>query len=131
MFGYLCLVDSCWVDNDVYGYINNVMYYSYFDFIINCYLIDKGGLDIYNGDVIVYVVSFGCDYFEVVVYLDVFIIGMCVDKLGNSLVCYGLVLFGEIGVVKVLGFVVYVFVDWESGCLVLILVLLCEVLVMI
>ncbi|MGB1221748.1 MAG: acyl-CoA thioesterase, partial [Alcanivoracaceae bacterium] len=60
-FGYLCPVDSRWADNDVYGHINNVMYYSYFDSTINRYLIDKGGLDIHNGDVIAYVVSSGCD----------------------------------------------------------------------
>ena len=63
-FGYLCPVDSRWADNDVYGHINNVMYYSYFDSTINRYLIDKGGLDIHNGDVIAYVVSSGCDYFR-------------------------------------------------------------------
>lgn len=114
-FGYLCPVDSRWADNDVYGHINNVMYYSYFDSTINRYLIDKGGLDIHNGDVIAYVVSSGCDYFEAAAYPDALTIGMRVDKLGNSSVRYGLSLFGETGDAKALGFVVHVFVDRESG----------------
>ena len=119
-FGYLCPVDSRWADNDVYGHINNVMYYSYFDSTINRYLIDEGGLDIHNGEVIAYVVSSGCDYFEAAAYPDALTIGMRVDKLGNSSVRYGLALFGEdkvgeAGGAKALGFVVHVFVDRESG----------------
>tara|TARA_R100001039_G_scaffold38077_2_gene38383 strand:- start:211 stop:684 length:474 start_codon:yes stop_codon:yes gene_type:complete len=119
-FGYLCPVDSRWADNDVYGHINNVMYYSYFDSTINRYLIDQGGLDIHNGSVIAYVVSSGCDYFEAAAYPDALTIGMRVDKLGNSSVRYGLALFsenesGESGTAKALGFVVHVFVDRDSG----------------
>ena len=48
-YGYLCPVDSRWSDNDIYGHINNVVYYSYFDSTINRYLIDEGGLDIHQG----------------------------------------------------------------------------------
>ncbi len=119
-FGDLCPVDSRWADNDVYGHINNVMYYSYFDSTINRYLIDEGGLDIHNGEVIAYVVSSGCDYFEAAAYPDALTIGLRVDKLGHSSVRYGLAWFGEetaggTGTAKALGFVVHVCVDRDSG----------------
>ena len=114
-FGYLCPVDSRWADNDVYGHINNVVYYSYFDSTINRYLIERGGLDIHDGEVIAYVVSSGCDYFEAAAYPEALTVGMRVDKMGNSSVRYGLALFGEQGDAKALGFVVHVFVDRVSG----------------
>ena len=51
-----------WADNDIYGHVNNVAYYSYFDTIVNNYLIDVGALDIHNGQVIGLVVETGCRY---------------------------------------------------------------------
>lgn len=114
-FGYLCPVDSRWADNDIYGHINNVAYYSYFDSTINRYLIEQGGLNIHDGEVVGYVVSSGCDYFEAAAYPEPLTVGMRVDKLGNSSVRYGLALFGAAGDAKALGFVVHVFVHQESG----------------
>ena len=114
-YGYLCPVDSRWSDNDIYGHINNVVYYSYFDSTINRYLIDEGGLDIHQGEHIAYVVSSGCDYLEAAAYPEPLVVGMKVDKLGNSSVRYGLALFGSEGVAKATGFVVHVFVNRESG----------------
>lgn len=114
-FGYLCPVDSRWADNDIYGHINNVVYYSYFDSTINRYLIEQGGLNIHDGEVVGYVVSSGCDYFEAVAYPESLTVGMRVEKLGNSSVRYGLALFGAEGEAKALGFVVHVFVNQDSG----------------
>ncbi len=114
-YGYLCPVDSRWSDNDIYGHINNVVYYSYFDSTINRYLIEQGGLDIHDGEHIGYVVSSGCDYLEAAAYPDSLSVGMKVDKLGNSSVRYGLALFGAEGRAKATGFVVHVFVNRESG----------------
>lgn len=114
-YGYLCPVDTRWRDNDIYGHINNVVYYSYFDSTINRYLIDEGGLDIHEGEHIAYVVSSGCDYLEAAAYPDKLVIGMKVDKLGSSSVRYGLALFGESGLAKATGFVVHVFVNRETG----------------
>ena len=54
---YLQPVTTRWHDNDVYGHVNNVVYYSYFDSAVNTYLIEQGGLDIHNGEVIGFVVS--------------------------------------------------------------------------
>ncbi|WP_421706028.1 acyl-CoA thioesterase [Alloalcanivorax xenomutans] len=114
-FGYLCPLDTRWSDNDLYGHVNNVTYYSYFDSTINRYLIEQGGLDIHQGDVIAYVVSSGCEYFEAAAYPDSLAVGMRVDKLGNSSVRYGLAVFGAEGAAKALGHVVHVFVNRESG----------------
>lgn len=114
-YGYLCPVDSRWGDNDIYGHINNVVYYSYFDSTINRYLIEQGGLDIHGGEQIAYVVSSGCDYLEALAYPQKLTVGMKVDKLGNSSVRYGLALFGEEGPASALGFVVHVFVDRATG----------------
>ncbi|MDX1802709.1 MAG: thioesterase family protein [Alcanivorax sp.] len=114
-YGYLCPVDSRWRDNDIYGHINNVVYYSYFDSTINRYLIEQGGLDIHQGETIAYVVSSGCDYLEAAAYPEPLQVGMKVEKLGNSSVRYGLALFGEHGPARAVGFVVHVFVDRESG----------------
>ena len=114
-YGYLCPVDSRWSDNDIYGHINNVVYYSYFDSTINRYLVDEGGLDIHEGEHIAYVVSSGCDYLEAAAYPDSLVVGMKVDKLGNSSVRYGLALFGSEGPAKATGFVVHVFVNRATG----------------
>ncbi|MCU5783012.1 hypothetical protein MA04_02312 [Alcanivorax balearicus MACL04] len=114
-FGYLCPLDTRWSDNDLYGHVNNVTYYSYFDSTINRYLIEQGGLDIHQGDVIAYVVSSGCEYFEAAAYPESLAVGMRVDKLGNSSVRYGLAVFGAEGSAKALGHVVHVFVNRESG----------------
>ena len=114
-YGYLYPVDSRWSDNDIYGHINNVVYYSYFDSTINRYLIEQGGLDIHDGEHIAYVVSSGCDYLEAAAYPESLAVGMKVDKLGNSSVRYGLALFGDEGAAKATGFVVHVFVNRKSG----------------
>lgn len=114
-YGYLCPVDSRWRDNDIYGHINNVVYYSYFDSTINRFLIEHGGLDIHAGEQIAYVVSSGCDYREAAAYPEPLTVGMKVEKLGNSSVRYALALFGAHGPAKATGFVVHVFVDRQTG----------------
>ena len=55
-------ISTRWEDNDIYGHINNVVYYSYFDTAANRYLIEQGGLDINDGSVVGYVVNSGCAY---------------------------------------------------------------------
>jgi acyl-CoA thioester hydrolase len=82
-----------WADNDVYGHINNVTYYAFFDTIANLYLIQHGGLDI-HGPVIGLVVESRCQFHAPLEYPDELIGGMRVAKLGNSSVTY------ELGVAK-------------------------------
>ncbi|WLH41222.1 thioesterase family protein [Pseudomonas sp. FP2254] len=82
-----------WHDNDVYGHVNNVTYYSFFDTAVNTYLIEQGGLNIHDGEVVGFVVSSACDYFASIAFPERIDIGLRVGKLGNSSVQYELAVF--------------------------------------
>ncbi|NBA94320.1 thioesterase family protein [Pseudomonas sp. R5(2019)] len=82
-----------WHDNDVYGHVNNVTYYSFFDTAVNTYLIEEGGLDIHSGEVVGFVVSSACDYFASIAFPERIEVGLRVGKLGNSSVQYELAVF--------------------------------------
>lgn len=82
-----------WMDNDVYGHVNNVVYYSYFDTVVNTFLIQRGVLDIHSGAVIGLVVETGCKYFSPIAFPDVVVAGLGVTRLGTSSVRYEVGLF--------------------------------------
>ncbi|MCO7610412.1 acyl-CoA thioesterase [Pseudomonas chlororaphis] len=105
-----------WHDNDVYGHVNNVTYYSFFDTAVNTYLIEQGGLDIHDGEVVGFVVSSACDYFASIAFPERIEIGLRVGKLGNSSVQYELAVFkaGEADACAA-GRFVHVFVDRRSN----------------
>ncbi len=109
-------ITTRWMDNDAYGHVNNVTYYSYFDTAANCYLIEEGGLDIENGSVIGFVVNSGCNYNSPIAYPEKIEAGLRVDRLGNSSVTYGLAIFKE-GETQAAaqGHFVHVFVDRETN----------------
>lgn len=86
-------ITTRWSDNDIYGHINNVVYYAYFDSAANRYLIEQGGLDIQGGDIVGYVVSSGCEYHAPIAYPDALEAGLRVDRLGTSSVQYGIAIF--------------------------------------
>lgn len=86
-------ITTRWHDNDLYGHVNNVVYYSYFDSAVNAYLIGRGGLDIHNGAVVGFVVSSACDYFASIAFPESIEVGLRVAKLGNSSVQYELAIF--------------------------------------
>ncbi len=88
-------ITARWNDNDVYGHINNVAYYSYFDSAANLFLIREGGLDIARSDVIGLVVESHCEYHAPLSYPATLLAGVRVDKLGNRAVTYGIAIFGE------------------------------------
>ncbi|WP_171806764.1 acyl-CoA thioesterase [Corallococcus exiguus] len=88
-------ITTRWMDNDVYGHINNVTYYSYFDTVANHYLIHEGGLDIHTGEVIGLVVESKCAYRAPLAYPDRLRAGLRVDRLGNRSVTYGIAIFKE------------------------------------
>jgi len=88
-------ISTRWHDNDIYGHVNNVTYYSYFDSAVNAYLIEVGGLDIHNGEVVGFVVSSSCDYFASIAFPERIEIGLRVAKLGNSSVQYELAVFKQ------------------------------------
>lgn len=111
-FYYFIDLGTRWSDNDIYGHVNNVMYYSYFDTTANRYLIDEGGLNIHDGDIIGLVVDSGCSYFAPVAFPDQLEGGLAISKLGNSSVRYEIGIFkkGEQTAVAQ-GHFVHVFVD--------------------
>ena len=101
-----------WMDNDVYGHVNNVVYYSYFDTVVNEYLISKGVLDIVNSPVIGLVVETGCSFFVSIAFPEKIDAGLRVTKLGNSSVRYEVALFrdgSELAAAQ--GHFVHVYVD--------------------
>ncbi|WP_290648004.1 thioesterase family protein [Aquisalimonas sp.] len=105
-------ITTRWTDNDIYGHVNNVTYYSYFDTAVNHYLIERGGLDIHNGQIVGLVVSSGCTYLRPLAFPERIEAGLRVDRLGNSSVRYGVGIFheGEADVCA-FGHFVHVFVD--------------------
>jgi acyl-CoA thioester hydrolase len=104
------------MDNDVYGHVNNAHYYSYFDTVINQYLIEHGGLDLHRGPVVGFVVSSSCDFFRPVAYPVALEVGLRLDGAGTSSVRYGVALFaaGD-AAARAAGTVVHVFVDRGSS----------------
>jgi acyl-CoA thioester hydrolase len=82
-----------WSDNDAYGHVNNVVYYSYFDSAVNGWLIDEDLLDIASSPVIGYVVSTSCSYFESISFPDPLEAGIAVTRLGRSSVEYAIGIF--------------------------------------
>jgi acyl-CoA thioester hydrolase len=84
-----------WMDNDVYGHINNVVYYSLFDTAVNGYLIEAGALDIHRGDVIGLVVETHCNYFAPLEFPTAIDAGLRVARIGGSSVRYEIGLFAE------------------------------------
>ena len=88
-------IPTRWHDNDVYGHVNNVEYYAYFDTVINAYLITEGGLDIHAGDVIGLCVESHCAYHAPLAFPETVEACLRVGKLGRSSVRYELALFGE------------------------------------
>ena len=109
-------ITTRWHDNDIYGHVNNVTYYSFFDSAVNSYLIERGGLDIHDGEVVGFAVSSSCDYFASIAYPDLIEVGVRVGKLGNSSVQYELAVFkaGEVEACAA-GRFVHVFVDRASN----------------
>jgi acyl-CoA thioester hydrolase len=92
-FPHFLPIPTRWMDNDVYGHVNNVVYYSYFDTAVNQFLIERGVLDIHAGEVVGFVVDSGCAYFSSISFPDVVHAGIRVAKLGNSSVRYEIALY--------------------------------------
>jgi acyl-CoA thioester hydrolase len=105
-----------WNDNDIYGHVNNVTYYSYFDTVANCYLMSSGGLDINHDPIIGFVVSSGCNYKASIAFPEILDVGLRVEHIGNSSVKYGLAIFKK-GQDKAaaFGFFIHVFVDRKTN----------------
>lgn len=114
-YPYQTAITTRWMDNDIYGHINNVAYYSFFDTAANRYLITEGGLDIARADVIGLVVESKCHYHAPLAYPTPLVAGVRVDKLGNRAVTYGIAIFADTDDrAAAHGHFVHVFVDRHS-----------------
>ena len=108
-------IQTRWSDNDVYGHVNNVVYYSYFDTVINRWLVERGGLDYRGGAVLGVCAESHCAYHAAIAFPEVVEAGLRVGDLGRSSVRYEIGIFGE-GVEEpsATGWFVHVFVERES-----------------
>ena len=88
-------IGTRWMDNDAYGHVNNVVYYSWFDTAVNAYLIEHGVLDIHHGQAIGLVVETQCNYFSPLAFPQTIEAGIRVAKLGASSVRYEVGLFAK------------------------------------
>ncbi len=105
-------ITTRWMDNDVYGHVNNVQYYSFFDTAVNRWLIEQGVLDIHQGEVIGLVVETSCSYFQPIAFPETVHAGIRVAKLGNSSVRYEVGLFRDDDqIVSAAGHFIHVYVD--------------------
>ena len=114
-YRHFLTVPTRWMDNDVYGHLNNVVYYSYFDTVVNGYLISSGVLDIEKSRVIGLIVETQCRYFKPITFPDVVHAGLRVARLGNSSVRYEIGIFrNDEDTAAAQGHFVHVYVDREG-----------------
>jgi acyl-CoA thioester hydrolase len=114
-YPHFLTIPTRWMDNDIYGHVNNVVYYAYFDTVINAYLIDPGGLDIHGGAVVGVCAESACRYRAAFAFPEPVEAGLRVGHLGRSSVRYEIGLF-KAGAEQAAaqGHFVHVFVDRES-----------------
>ena len=108
-------IDTRWMDNDVYGHVNNVVYYSWFDTAVNARLIEQGALDIHAGEVIGLVIETQCNYFAPLAFPQDVHAGLRVAHIGRSSVRYEVGLFAqgqELSAAR--GHFVHVYVDRQT-----------------
>ncbi len=113
---HFCTIATRWMDNDVYGHVNNVQYYSFFDTAVNQFLIQHGVLDIHKGEIVGFVVDSGCSYFSPIAFPDLVHVGIRVAKLGNSSVRYQIAIYrNDETVPAAVGHFVHVYVERSSN----------------
>ncbi len=92
-YRHFLVIPTWWMDNDVYGHVNNIIYYSYFDTVVNGYLIDQGVLNIEQSPIIGLVVETQCRFFKPITFPDTVHAGLRVARLGDRSVRYEIGLF--------------------------------------
>lgn len=114
-FRFLVAIPTRWADNDIYGHVNNVVYYSYFDTAIAQLLMGPGGLDPWQGPVVGMAVETGCRFHRSVSFPDLVTAGVGIAHLGNSSVRYRIGIFRNVETEAAAdGHFVHVFVDRQS-----------------
>ena len=92
-YRYFSDITTRWMDNDIYGHVNNVAYYSYFDTVANKFLIEEGGLNIQDAEIVGFVVASNCQYLSPISYPEKIEVGLRANRIGGSSVEYGLAVF--------------------------------------
>lgn len=108
-------ITTRWSDNDAYGHVNNVVYYAWFDTVVNRWLVENGVLDIARSDVVGLVVETGCRYFTPLAYPAPVAAGFRVAHLGRTSIRYELGVFGAETEAAAQGHFVHVYVDRATG----------------
>lgn len=114
-FKFFFSIQTRWADNDIYGHVNNVTYYSYFDTAANSLMIQKTGFDIHHSKMIGLVVDSACSFLQELSFPEVVEVGVAIGKIGNSSLRYELAIFKQNQpLAAAQGHFVHVFVDRES-----------------
>lgn len=115
-FNWFHPITTRWHDNDLYGHVNNVIYYSYFDTVIGAFAVNEAGLDPWKGDVIGLCVESGCRYHAQIAFPEEIEAGLAIEHLGTSSVRYQIGIFGEgEETARADGFFVHVFVNRQTN----------------
>lgn len=114
-YRHLMSIPTRWIDNDIYAHVNNAVYYTYFDTIINHYLIMEGGLDPASGDHVGFAVETFCRFLAPIAFPETLDVALRIGKLGNSSVRYELAIFKQ-GQQEpcAVGYFVHVFVNRQT-----------------
>ncbi|RKG46679.1 MULTISPECIES: acyl-CoA thioesterase [Acinetobacter] len=94
-YRFIFPIQTRWADNDLYGHVNNVTYYSYFDTAANALLIQKAGFNIHHSPIIGLVVSSSCNFMQELSYPEIIEVGVAIQKIGNSSLSYDLAIFKQ------------------------------------
>ena len=94
-YAFFLPIQTRWADNDIYGHVNNVTYYSYFDTAANFLLIQHAGFDIHHSPNIGLVVNSSCNFMQELTYPEIIEVAVGISKLGNSSVTYDLAIFKQ------------------------------------
>ncbi|MDA9816752.1 acyl-CoA thioesterase [Alphaproteobacteria bacterium] len=115
-YNYFCQLSTRWNDNDIYGHMNNIIYYALFDTAVNKWLIKNKLIDIKNGQNIGLIVQSGCNYFSSFEYPENLNAGIRITKIGKSSVRYEVGLFKEKEELSSAdGFFIHVYVDRKTN----------------
>ena len=114
-FKFFLPIQTRWADNDIYGHVNNVTYYSYFDTAANSLLIQKTGFNIHNSEIIGLVVDSTCSFLQELSFPEMVEVGVAIGKIGNSSLRYELAIFKQDQTqAAAQGHFVHVFVDRQT-----------------
>ena len=115
-FAHFHRIETRWKDNDVFGHVNNVVYYSYFDTAVNAFLIEHGVLDLQRSTIVGLVAETQCRYYSSIAFPDTVYVGLRLAHLGTSSIRYEVGIFrNDDPIASAQGYFVHVYVDRESN----------------